>query len=117
MKRFSRAPKDSRRTLGTADRPIVMAFVPSQDTARVTASGKAIAASLEASTGRWRTAVDGLRAAAREEDNPHFRLQAHLERATTVSRLDPEGGREEVRESVAAALGDAGTAGCRRHGS
>ena len=44
--------------LGTADRPIVMAFVPSQDTARITASGKAIAASLEASTGlKWDVSV------------------------------------------------------------
>src|SRR3989338_7497419 len=44
--------------LGTADRPIVMAFVPSQDTARVTASGKAIAASLETSTGlKWDVTV------------------------------------------------------------
>lgn len=40
--------------LGTADRPILMAFVPSQDTARVSASGKAIAASLETATGlKW----------------------------------------------------------------
>jgi phosphonate transport system substrate-binding protein len=40
--------------LGTADRPILMAFVPSQDTARITASGKAIAASLETATGlKW----------------------------------------------------------------
>ncbi|HEU4913631.1 MAG TPA: AAA family ATPase, partial [Actinomycetes bacterium] len=78
------------------------------------AFGVTLAWSLEASTGRWRTAVDGLRAAAREEDNPHFRLQAHLERATTVSRLDPDGGGAEVRECVAAALDDAVTAGCRR---
>jgi len=40
--------------LGSIDRPIVMAFVPSQDTARVTSSGKAIAASLEKATGdKW----------------------------------------------------------------
>lgn len=40
--------------IGSFDRPIVMAFVPSQDTARVTASGKAIAASLEKATGlKW----------------------------------------------------------------
>src|SRR3990172_2818153 len=44
--------------LGTADRPIMMAFVPSQDTARVSASGKAIAASLETSTGlKWDVTV------------------------------------------------------------
>lgn len=46
------APKGPR--LGSFDRPIVMAFVPSQDTARITASGKAIAASLEKSTAlKW----------------------------------------------------------------
>ena len=40
--------------LGSFDRPIVMAFVPSQDTARITASGKAIAASLERATAlKW----------------------------------------------------------------
>lgn len=40
--------------LGTDSRPIVMAFVPSQDTARITASGKAIAASLEKATSlKW----------------------------------------------------------------
>lgn len=44
--------------LGTKDRPIVMAFVPSQDTARITASGKAIAASLKTSTGlEWDVTV------------------------------------------------------------
>ena len=44
--------------LGTTDRPIVMAFVPSQDTARITASGKAIAASLKTSTGlEWDVTV------------------------------------------------------------
>ena len=40
--------------LGSFDRPIIMAFVPSQDTARITASGKAIAASLERATAlKW----------------------------------------------------------------
>ncbi len=40
--------------LGSLDRPVVMAFVPSQDTARITASGKAIAASLEKATAlKW----------------------------------------------------------------
>jgi phosphonate transport system substrate-binding protein len=40
--------------LGSFDRPIVMAFVPSQDTARITASGKAIAGSLEKATAlKW----------------------------------------------------------------
>jgi phosphonate transport system substrate-binding protein len=40
--------------LGGINRPIVMAFIPSQDTARITTSGKAIAASLERSTAlKW----------------------------------------------------------------
>jgi phosphonate transport system substrate-binding protein len=40
--------------LGSADRPIVMAFVPSQDTARIAASGKAITNSLEKATNlKW----------------------------------------------------------------
>lgn len=48
------AKTDSGPRLGSFDRPIVMAFVPSQDTARVTSSGKAIAASLEKATAlKW----------------------------------------------------------------
>lgn len=48
----TQAPSGPR--LGSFDRPIVMAFVPSQDTARVTSSGKAIAASLEKATAlKW----------------------------------------------------------------
>lgn len=44
--------------LGTADRPIIMAFVPSQDTARVTSSGRAIAAALKTATGlEWDVTV------------------------------------------------------------
>ncbi|MEK7285015.1 MAG: phosphate/phosphite/phosphonate ABC transporter substrate-binding protein [Chloroflexota bacterium] len=40
--------------LGSFDRPIIMAFVPSQDTARVSSSGKAIAAFLEKTTAlKW----------------------------------------------------------------
>jgi DNA-binding CsgD family transcriptional regulator len=78
------------------------------------AFGVILAWSLEASAGSWQRAVDGLRAAADEEDNPHFRLQAHLERATTIGRLDPVGGSDVVRESVGAALVDATAAGCRR---
>lgn len=52
----TQAPATAKPTqaLGTADRPLIMAFVPSQDTARITASGKAITASLEAATGlKW----------------------------------------------------------------
>lgn len=44
--------------LGGIDRPIVLAFVPSQDVARVTASGNAIKASLERATGlAWKVSV------------------------------------------------------------
>lgn len=44
--------------LGSAERPIDLAFVPSQDTARITASGNAIKASLERTTGlTWKVSV------------------------------------------------------------
>jgi tetratricopeptide (TPR) repeat protein len=80
----------------------------------VRAFGVVLAGLLELSTGSWQTGVERLRAAAEDEPSPHFRLQAHLERAAALSRLDPSGGADEVRESVAAALVDADAAGCRR---
>lgn len=52
------AATDSEPRLGGINRPIVMAFVPSQDTARVTTSGRAIAASLERATAlKWQVNV------------------------------------------------------------
>ena len=43
---------------GSADRPIVLSFTPSQDTQRITASGSAITASLERATGlKWKVSV------------------------------------------------------------
>lgn len=56
-------------SLGSSGRPIVMAFAPSPDTARVTASGKSIAAALEKATGltwdvevptSYSTTIDGM---------------------------------------------------------
>jgi DNA-binding CsgD family transcriptional regulator len=66
------------------------------------------------STGDWRAAVDGLRAAADQEPEPHYRLHAHLERASALARLDPRRAAPEVAEGVREALSDAGRAGCRR---
>ena len=44
--------------IGSFDRPIIFAFTPSQDTARVTASGNAIASALATATGlRWKVSV------------------------------------------------------------
>jgi phosphonate transport system substrate-binding protein len=44
--------------LGSFDRPIILAFIPSQDTQRITASGSVIAASLERATGlKWKVSV------------------------------------------------------------
>src|SRR5260370_39117266 len=40
--------------IGSFDRPVVFAFTPSQDVARITASGNAMASALAAATGlRW----------------------------------------------------------------
>jgi phosphonate transport system substrate-binding protein len=45
-------------TLGSADRPIVMAFTPSAEVQRITATGNAIAAALNRATGlHWRVQV------------------------------------------------------------
>ena len=69
---------------------------------------------LELLQGDWRTAVEGLRAAAAVEPDPHYRQHAHRERATAIARLDPSNGAEEVREAVAEALQDAQSAACVR---
>jgi DNA-binding CsgD family transcriptional regulator len=66
------------------------------------------------STGDWRAAVEGLRAAADQEAEPHYRLHAHLERASALARLDPRRGAREVVEGIRDALADAERAGCRR---
>ena len=69
---------------------------------------------VELARGDWRRAVDGLRASAAAEPDPHYRQHAHRERAAALARLDPHHGAEEVREALAAALADAETAGCER---
>jgi DNA-binding CsgD family transcriptional regulator/tetratricopeptide (TPR) repeat protein len=66
------------------------------------------------STGDWRAAVEGLQAAAEQEAEPHYRLHAHLERASALARLDPRHRGREVAEGVRDALADAERAGCRR---
>src|SRR5438132_8134618 len=44
--------------IGSFDRPIIFAFTPSQDVARITASGNAIASALANATGlRWKVTV------------------------------------------------------------
>lgn len=44
--------------IGSFDRPIIFAFAPSQDVARITASGSAIASALASATGlRWKVVV------------------------------------------------------------
>jgi len=44
--------------IGSFDRPIIFAFTPSQDVARITASGNAIASALATATGlRWKVSV------------------------------------------------------------
>jgi len=44
--------------IGSFDRPIIFAFTPSQDVARITASGNAIASALASATGlRWKVSV------------------------------------------------------------
>jgi DNA-binding NarL/FixJ family response regulator len=66
------------------------------------------------SVGDWNAAVEGLRAAADQETEPHYRLHAHLERASALARLDPRRSGPEVAEGVLDALADADQADCRR---
>ena len=44
--------------IGSFDRPVVFAFTPSQDVARITASGNAMASALATATGlRWKVSI------------------------------------------------------------
>jgi DNA-binding CsgD family transcriptional regulator len=72
---------------------------------------------IELLRGDWRRAVDGLREAADAEGEPHYRLQAHMERAAALAWLDPERAGVEVRALVGCARTDADSAGCQRCGS
>jgi DNA-binding NarL/FixJ family response regulator len=69
---------------------------------------------LELARGDWRSAVEGLRAAASGEPDPHYRQQAHRERAAALARLDPRHAAADVRATVADTLADAELAGCAR---
>jgi DNA-binding NarL/FixJ family response regulator len=69
---------------------------------------------VELSRGDWREAIEGLRASADRETEPHYRQHAHRERATALARLDADHAGSEVRDAVAAALADAELAACRR---
>lgn len=72
---------------------------------------------IELLRGDWRRAVDGLREAADAEGEPHYRLQAHMERAAALAWLDPGQAGVEVRTAVGFARADAELAGCRRCGT
>lgn len=69
---------------------------------------------VELTTGDWQRAIAGLRAEADAETQPHYRLQAHLERAAAIARLDRHHAADDVRTATAAGLADAVAAGCRR---
>lgn len=69
---------------------------------------------LEVSRGDWRQALARLAAAAEAEEDPHYRLHAHLERAVVMARLDPGASGSEVRREIDRARSLAERAGCRR---
>jgi DNA-binding NarL/FixJ family response regulator len=68
---------------------------------------------LELSRGDWRRAIDGLRQSGEDEPDPHYRLNAHIERAAALAYLEPAGG-EEVRAAADRARADAEQARCGR---
>jgi DNA-binding CsgD family transcriptional regulator len=69
---------------------------------------------LLAATGDWRAAVDLLETAAASEAEPHYRLQAHMERAALLARHDPERSATSVKKEVASSFEDAAQSGCHR---
>ena len=66
------------------------------------------------SRGDWRRAVEGLRTAAATEPDPHYRLQAHMERAVALALVDPLIAADEIGEAVSASLVDAEASRCER---
>jgi DNA-binding NarL/FixJ family response regulator len=72
---------------------------------------------LELLRGDWQRAVDGLGEAADAEREPHYRLQAHMERAWALAWLDPGQASGQVRVAVGCARADAASAGCVRCGA
>ena len=72
---------------------------------------------IEVSRGDWRRAVDGLRTAAASEPDPHYRLQAHMERAVALALVDPLAAVDEIGEAVSASLADAEASRCERCGA
>jgi DNA-binding CsgD family transcriptional regulator len=73
-----------------------------------------VAQLVEHSTGSWQRAAHDLLAAAGDEDDPHSRQHAYLERATILARLDPRRSEADVRTSVGFARADSVDAGCQR---
>ena len=69
------------------------------------------------SRGDWRGAVDGLRTAAATEPDPHYRLQAHMERAVALALVDALAAVDEIGEAVSASLADAEASRCERCGA
>ena len=69
---------------------------------------------IELLRGDWRRAADALGEAAEAEREPHYRLQAHMERAAALAWLDPGHASVDVRAAVGEARTDAASAGCRR---
>ncbi len=66
------------------------------------------------SRGDWRRAVHGLRTAAATEPDPHYRLQAHMERAVALALVEPLAAVDEIGEAVSASLADAEASRCER---
>jgi DNA-binding NarL/FixJ family response regulator/tetratricopeptide (TPR) repeat protein len=74
----------------------------------------ALPSQIAVSRGDWRRAVDGLRTAAATEPDPHYRLQAHMERAVALALVDPLVAVDEIGEAVSASLADAEASRCER---
>jgi DNA-binding NarL/FixJ family response regulator len=70
--------------------------------------------SIDLSIGDTRKALEGLRQAARGEDDPHFRLGIHQAIAEWQGRFGPASAAGDVEAEVAAAKEDARLAGCPR---
>jgi DNA-binding NarL/FixJ family response regulator len=68
---------------------------------------------LQVMRGGWREGVEALAEAAAAEQEPHYRLHAHLERSVVLSRIAPQRP-ADVQQAIWSATQDAGRSDCRR---
>ena len=84
------------------------------DFSRIRSRSRTAAHVIAFTTGEWRRGVDGLRATASGEPDPHARLSIHQELAVLLARVGGDAHRDDVVAQIALARDCAVQAGCPR---